>query len=118
MPSVCVLCSVLAELEPQPRYLEDDSVEERVVGGQVARPNSWPWQVKLFCFFFLFFLFDMSDSYESGVLVMYRNMEAVLLSTPPTLNCSKYHIDQSSISRILQHFVVLYVHDRKVQKVC
>lgn len=34
---------MLAELEPQPRYLEDDF--ERVVGGEVARPNSWPWQV-------------------------------------------------------------------------
>ncbi|XP_074497556.1 elastase-1-like [Sebastes fasciatus] len=36
---------VLAELEPQPRYLED--ITERVVGGTVARPNSWPWQVSL-----------------------------------------------------------------------
>jgi len=37
---------VLADLEPQPRYLED-SVEERVVGGEVASPNSWPWQISL-----------------------------------------------------------------------
>lgn len=40
-----LLCSVLAELEPQPRYLEDDSPVEKVVGGEVASPNSWPWQV-------------------------------------------------------------------------
>uniref|UniRef100_A0A665UH32 pancreatic elastase n=1 Tax=Echeneis naucrates TaxID=173247 RepID=A0A665UH32_ECHNA len=34
-------------LEPQPRYLEDDSIEEKVVGGEVAQPNSWPWQISL-----------------------------------------------------------------------
>ncbi|XP_010791324.1 elastase-1-like [Notothenia coriiceps] len=38
---------VLAERRPEPRYLEDDSVNERVVGGEVARPNSWPWQISL-----------------------------------------------------------------------
>ncbi|XP_034021938.1 elastase-1-like [Thalassophryne amazonica] len=37
---------VLAELEPQPRYIED-IFEERVVGGEVANPNSWPWQISL-----------------------------------------------------------------------
>ncbi|XP_029990517.1 elastase-1-like [Sphaeramia orbicularis] len=36
---------VLAELEPQPRYLEDSL--GRVVGGEVASPNSWPWQISL-----------------------------------------------------------------------
>lgn len=38
---MCFLYPALAE----PRYLEE-APEERVVGGEVARPNSWPWQVK------------------------------------------------------------------------
>nr|XP_020464212.1 elastase-1-like [Monopterus albus] len=36
---------VLAELESQPRYMED--IFQRVVGGEVASPNSWPWQISL-----------------------------------------------------------------------
>ncbi|XP_053723757.1 elastase-1-like [Synchiropus splendidus] len=35
----------LAEEQPEPRYLEDSP--ERVVGGEVASPNSWPWQISL-----------------------------------------------------------------------
>ena len=57
MLPVFLRCSVLAELTPEPRYLEDDSVEERVVGGQVANPNSWPWQV-------LYALFDSTTGVE------------------------------------------------------
>ncbi|XP_068171252.1 elastase-1-like isoform X2 [Antennarius striatus] len=40
-----VAALVLADLHPQPRYLEDSL--ERVVGGEVAQPNSWPWQISL-----------------------------------------------------------------------
>uniref|UniRef100_A0A3Q2QR47 Elastase-1-like n=1 Tax=Fundulus heteroclitus TaxID=8078 RepID=A0A3Q2QR47_FUNHE len=39
--------AALVLAEPQPRYLEDAIGEERVVGGEVARPNSWPWQISL-----------------------------------------------------------------------
>uniref|UniRef100_A0A671UH98 pancreatic elastase n=1 Tax=Sparus aurata TaxID=8175 RepID=A0A671UH98_SPAAU len=35
----------LGNLVPQPRYLEDSV--GRVVGGNVAKPNSWPWQISL-----------------------------------------------------------------------
>lgn len=36
---------VLAELRPEPRYLEEMS--ERVVNGENAKPHSWPWQISL-----------------------------------------------------------------------
>ncbi|XP_042568224.1 elastase-1-like [Cyprinus carpio] len=43
-----LLLSVLAALAlAEPRYLEDQAPEERVVGGAVAKPNSWPWQISL-----------------------------------------------------------------------
>uniref|UniRef100_A0A8C6S985 pancreatic elastase n=1 Tax=Neogobius melanostomus TaxID=47308 RepID=A0A8C6S985_9GOBI len=35
----------LAERQPEPRYLEE--INERVVGGEDAKPNSWPWQISL-----------------------------------------------------------------------
>ncbi|XP_063072689.1 elastase-1-like [Engraulis encrasicolus] len=46
-----VLLTVLASLalanpRPEPRYLEEVA-NERVVGGEVATPNSWPWQISL-----------------------------------------------------------------------
>ncbi|KAM9408173.1 elastase-1-like [Pholidichthys leucotaenia] len=36
---------VLARLEPEPRHLRDSI--GRVIGGEVATPNSWPWQISL-----------------------------------------------------------------------
>ncbi|XP_072237855.1 elastase-1-like [Leuresthes tenuis] len=37
--------TALVLAEPEPRYLEDSF--QRVVGGEMAEPNSWPWQVSL-----------------------------------------------------------------------
>ncbi|XDV23464.1 hypothetical protein PO909_028037 [Leuciscus waleckii] len=43
-----LLLSVLVALAlAEPRYLEDQTIEERVVGGEVAQPHSWPWQISL-----------------------------------------------------------------------
>ncbi|XP_058617512.1 elastase-1-like [Onychostoma macrolepis] len=42
-----LLLSLLATLAlAEPRYLEEVP-EERVVGGEVVKPNSWPWQISL-----------------------------------------------------------------------
>ncbi|XP_072307910.1 elastase-1-like [Eucyclogobius newberryi] len=35
----------LAQLRPEPRFMED--INGRVVGGEDAKPNSWPWQISL-----------------------------------------------------------------------
>ncbi|XP_048038408.1 elastase-1-like [Megalobrama amblycephala] len=43
-----LLLSALAALAlAEPRYIEDQAIVERVVGGEVASPNSWPWQISL-----------------------------------------------------------------------
>ncbi|KAI7790764.1 pancreatic elastase precursor, partial [Triplophysa rosa] len=42
-----LLLSALAALAlAEPRYIEE-TPEERVVGGEVAQPNAWPWQISL-----------------------------------------------------------------------
>ncbi|KAM4740226.1 elastase-1-like [Anableps anableps] len=41
----CLAALVVAEQEHEPSYLEDSL--QRVVGGTVAKPNSWPWQISL-----------------------------------------------------------------------
>ncbi|CAI5686819.1 elastase-1 [Oreochromis niloticus] len=40
-----VLTSLAALVLAEPRYLMD--IDQRVVGGEVAAPNSWPWQISL-----------------------------------------------------------------------
>ncbi|KAM6980817.1 elastase-1-like [Aplochiton taeniatus] len=44
--SLIVEQSVLAQAQPQVKFLED-ALSTRVVGGEVAKPNSWPWQISL-----------------------------------------------------------------------
>ncbi|XP_032404410.1 LOW QUALITY PROTEIN: elastase-1-like [Xiphophorus hellerii] len=41
----CLAALAVAELEHEPKYLEDSV--QRVIGGSVAKPNSWPWQISL-----------------------------------------------------------------------
>ncbi|NP_001003450.1 chymotrypsin-like elastase family member 1.5 precursor [Danio rerio] len=43
-----LLLSVLAAFAlAEPRYVKDLAAEERVVGGEIAKPHSWPWQVSV-----------------------------------------------------------------------
>uniref|UniRef100_A0A3B5LV24 pancreatic elastase n=1 Tax=Xiphophorus couchianus TaxID=32473 RepID=A0A3B5LV24_9TELE len=41
----CLAALAVADLEHEPKYLEDSV--QRVIGGSVAKPNSWPWQISL-----------------------------------------------------------------------
>ncbi|XP_056303336.1 chymotrypsin-like elastase family member 1.1 [Danio aesculapii] len=47
MLRILLLSVLVAVVLTEPRYLEDLAIEERVIGGEIAKPHSWPWQISL-----------------------------------------------------------------------
>ncbi|XP_026161896.1 elastase-1-like [Mastacembelus armatus] len=83
---------VLAEPVSQPKFLED--IGARVVGGEVARPNSWPWQISL--------------QYKSGLI--YRHTCGGSLIRRGWVMTAAHCVDRSNTWRVVlgQHNRLLY----------
>uniref|UniRef100_A0AAY4A5E3 pancreatic elastase n=1 Tax=Denticeps clupeoides TaxID=299321 RepID=A0AAY4A5E3_9TELE len=84
-----VLAALVVAERPEPRYLEE-AVEERVVGGEIASPNAWPWQISL--------------QYQSGS--MYYHTCGGTLIKPGWVMTAAHCVDSSRTWR-----VVLGEHD-------